>query len=267
MNHLSRIRQPPAASAPVIPLAADKMRRVIVAGLLVTTAMVALLAASQLINYGVFDLRLRAFDTDTHASVFGVASILAEAAAGAAIAWRGSRVERHRWAWLALAALVAGLIVMRTMTTFNAATLAAPLACVFVLVCWLTWPDPVAPRTVVWAALILMVTSLVLHQVGLDADVLNYSNQSWAYQITAVAKHGCELAGWLLLATGIIAAIEGRPAREVTPAGIVAPEMELGRALTNAFARGLVRRARPWRRRQLETMTSPSIARIRSGPS
>jgi hypothetical protein len=187
--------------------------------------MFALLAAGQLINYGVFDLRITALDTDTHRSVFGVVSIVAEAAAAAAIAWRGSRVERHRWAWLALGALVAGLILMRTLTSFNAATLAAPLVCVFLLLCWLTWPDPGYARTVVWAALGLMVISLVLHQVGLDADVLNYSSHSWAYQLTAVAKHGCELAGWLLLATAIVAAMEVRPAPGVTPAGIAAPEM------------------------------------------
>jgi hypothetical protein len=225
MNRSTLTQQRPVVSNPVAPLEADRMRRVIVAGLLVSAVLVALLAAGQLINYGVFELRLQALDTDTHASIFGVVSILAEAAAAAAITWRGSRSERYRWAWLVLGALVAGLILMRTLTTFNAMAAAAPLACVFLLLCWLTWPDPLAARLVVWAALILMVTSLVLHQVGLDADVLNYSNQSWAYQITAVAKHGCELAGWLLLATGIIAAVAGHPAPEVTRAGIAAPEM------------------------------------------
>jgi len=217
MNQLSPARQRPAASAPVIPPAADSAKRVIIVGLALTTTMVTLLAASQLINYGVFDLRLRAFDADHHSSVFGVASLLAQAAAAAAIAWRGSRVERHRWAWFALGALVAGLVLVRAFVTYNTKTVAVPLACVFCLLCWLTWREPRAARTVVWAALILMVTSLLLHQVGLDADVLNYSNQSWAYQITVVAKHGCELAGWMLLTTGIIAGSKDRLAPEVTP--------------------------------------------------
>lgn len=206
---MNRVRYLPAVNAPVIPSAADRMKRVIVVGLVVTTAMVALLAASQLINFGFFDLRLGAFDTDSHASVFGVVSLLAELAAAAAIGWRGSHVERYRWAWFVLGALVAGLVLVRGLTTFNAAALAVPLACVFCLVCWLTWRDPGAARAVVWAGLILMGTSLLLHQVGLDADVLNYSNQNWGYQITAVVKHGSELGGWMLLATGTIAGIEG----------------------------------------------------------
>jgi hypothetical protein len=246
MNQMRPVRRSPAASAPVIPPAADRVRRVIVAGLLVTSAMVALLAASQLINFGAFNLRLRAFDSDYHTSVFGLASLLAQAAAAALILWRGSRVERHRWAWLALGALVAGLVPIRALAHFNAAALAVPLACVFWLLCWLTWRDPGAARVVGWAGLILMVTSLLLHKVGLAADSSTASDYTWAYQITTVVKHGCELAGWMLLVTGIIAGIEGRPAPEVTPAGMIAPRPRDGirRPVTHASGRGLVRRAR-----------------------
>ena len=78
---------------------------------------------------------------------------------------------------------MAALVLFRGLTTFNAATLAAPLACVFLLVCWLTWRDPGAARTVVWAALVLMATSLALHQVGQAADVVNHSDYSWSYQL------------------------------------------------------------------------------------
>lgn len=182
----------------------------IVVGVLATIVMVALLAASQLINYGVYHLRLHAFDTDRHSSVFGVASLVAQLIVAAAIAWRGVRFEGQRRPWLTLGALVAGLVLLRTLIFFNAKAVAAPLALVFALVCWLTWRDRVVARSVVWVALVLMLVSLVLHQVGLDADVLNYSNQSWAYQLTAVAKHGCELAGWMLMATGIIAGVAHR---------------------------------------------------------
>lgn len=201
------------------------MRRVIIAGVLVSAAMFALLAAGQLIDYGVFNLRIKALNTDTHASVFGVASLLAEVAAAAAITWRASRTDRRRWTWFALGALVAALVLFRGLASFDAATLAAPLACVLLLVCWLTWPDPRAARTVVWAALVLMATSLALHQVGEAADVVNHSGYSWSYQLVTVAKHGCELAGWLLVATGIIAGIEGRPVRGTARARNVAPEM------------------------------------------
>lgn len=211
MGHLSTTPRGRLIRGRVIPRT-DQPRRVILIGLLVASLLVALLAASQLINYGLFDLRFPALDTDTHASIFGVMSLLAEAAAAGALTWRGRRAGRRRWAWNALGAIVAGLIFVRTLTNFSAATVAAPVAVVFWLLCWLTYTDRPSGRTVIWAALFLMAGSLVLHQVGLDADVLNYSGDSWAYQITAVAKHGCELAGWLLLATGAVAGGVGRPA-------------------------------------------------------
>jgi hypothetical protein len=205
----------------VVPAGPDAMRRAIVAGLVATAVMVALLAATQLIDFGVYDLRLKALNTDTHASLFGVISLLAQLAAAAAIVWRGSRTDQRRWAWLALGLLIGGLVVIRGLVSYNAKTVAAPLACVLWLLCWLTWRDPIAARTVIWAALVLLVTSLLLHEVGLDADVLNYSDRSWGYQFTAVAKHGCELAGWMLVVTGIIAGFKGRSAPETTAAEAV----------------------------------------------
>jgi hypothetical protein len=195
-------------TAPVIPPAGDRMTRTIVVGLLVTFTLVALQAVSQLIDFSVFNLRLRAFNSDKHDSVFGLASLLAQMAVAAASVWRGRRVERHRRAWFALGALVTGLVLVRGLTAFNAAVVAAPLACVFWLVCWLTWRDRGAVRAVVWAGLILMVISLVLHKVGLAADASNASDYTWAYQLTGVVKHGCELAGWMLVATGIAAGLQ-----------------------------------------------------------
>ena len=226
MDQLSPIRHCPSVSAPVIPPAADRVRRVILIGLLVTIAMVAVQAASQVLDFSVFDLRIRALNSDKHDSVFGVASLLAQMAVAAASVWRGNRVERHRWAWFGLGALVAGLVLIRGLTTFNASALALPLACVLLLLCWLTWRDPGAARAVVWAGLMLMVTSLLLHKVGLAADSSTASDYTWAYQITGMVKHGAELAGWMLLTTGIIAGIRDRPVPEVTPQGSLLLEMD-----------------------------------------
>lgn len=244
MNQLSPIRRRPAVRAPVIRPAADRTRRVIVAGLLLMAAMVALQAVTQAIDFSVFHLRIRAFNSDKHDSVFGVASLLAQMAVAAASGWRSSRVERHRGAWLALGALVAGLVLVRGLTHFNAAALAVPLACVFCLVCWLTWRDPAGARAIVWAGIIVLATSLLLHKVGLAADSSTASDYTWAYQITGMVKHGAELAGWMLLATGIAAGIERRRASEVTTDGIVAHRDGIRRPVTHASARELVRRAR-----------------------
>jgi len=184
---------------------ADWTRRVVGVGLLLTIALVALQAEAQAIDFSVFNLRIWALNSDKHYSVFGVASLLAQLAVAAACVWRGYNVERHRRAWFGLGALVGGLILIRGLTTFNAAVLAVPLAGVFLLLFWLTWRDPGSARAVVWSGLILLAASLLLHKVGLAADSSVANDYTWAYQITGMIKHGAELAGWMLLATGIIA--------------------------------------------------------------
>jgi hypothetical protein len=200
------VRSPRPGAGP--PAAATK--RVIVVGLIATAIMVALLAAGQAIDFGVYNLRLRWLNTDTHRSVFGIASLLATVAAASASAWRAAHSERQRWAWLTLAVLLAGLVLIRGLTAYSAKVVGAPLACVFLLLFWLTWRDPAASRAVVWAALILLMTSLLLHEVGAASDASNASDYSWSYQVLTMIKHGSELGGWMLVATGIVAGIKGR---------------------------------------------------------
>jgi hypothetical protein len=79
-----------------------------------------------------------------------------------------------------------------------------------------------------------MVTSLLLHKVGLASDSSTASDYSWPYQLLSMIKHGAELAGWMLLATGIIAGERGRESFPV----------RIGRPVTHASARGLARRGR-----------------------
>lgn len=194
------------------------MIRVIVAGLLVTGVLVVLQAASQAIDFGVLDLRIRALNSDTHHSLFGLASLGAQAAMTSAAFWRGHALKRHRPAWYALGAIVGALVIIRGLASFNATALALPLACTCGLVCWLTFRDRGAARSVIWAGLALMATSLVLHKVGPAADASTASEYTWAHQITAMVKHGSELAGWMLLVTGIAAGMEGA-AQKLVPGG------------------------------------------------
>jgi len=183
----------------------DGARPVIVAGVVVANVTAALLAASQLINFGVFHLRIQAFDSDYHTSVFGLASLAAQLAVAVASAWRGRHTTRHRWAWFGLGALVAVLAVVRELTTFNATALAGPLLCVFVLLSCLVWRDAGITRAAVGAGLLLMMVSLMLHKVGIASDASTASDYTWPYQIVTVIKHACELAGWTLVATGVLA--------------------------------------------------------------
>jgi hypothetical protein len=187
------------------------LRRLILSGLVGTVALVAIQAATQAIDYSAYNLRLYALNSDKHASVFGVVSLLAQAAVAAAAAYRARQAEQPRVPWMALSALVGVLGLVRGLTAFNAALLAAPLAATFVLVAWLTRRDPILTRAIVWAALGLMAISLLLHKVGLAADASTASDFTWAYQLTGMVKHGCELAGWMLLTTGVLAGARAQP--------------------------------------------------------
>lgn len=206
MDYLSPARSRRALGAPAtLPSGVDHMRRVLVVGLIATVTLVVLQAATQAIDFGVFNLRFWEFNCDKRYSVFGLASLFAQLAVAAACLWRGRSAEQHRGVWLGLGGLVAVLILIRGLTTFNAKVLAVPLACVFLVLCWLTLREPGPVRATVWSGLVLLAASLLLHKVGLGADDSTASDFTWAYQITSMIKHGAELAGWMMLATGIVA--------------------------------------------------------------
>ena len=189
-------------------LGALRSRTIIAVGLALTVAVVVAQTASQVIDFVFFNLRLRAIDSDHHASVFGAASLLAQALAAAAIALRIAS-SSHRRPWLILAGLVGVLLIVRTFVRPQMTMLLLPLVAVFLSLCWLTWGDSVDVRSIVWASLLLLVCSFALHVVGPQADgnaANHLRDHAWTSQLTGMLKHGAELAGWMLLATGMIAA-------------------------------------------------------------
>ena len=211
--------------ASVIPPTADTTSHVILAGLLHEHGDGALLAASQLIDYGLFNLRITALDADTHASVFGIVSLLAAVAVAATVVWRGRREQRRRSEWFVLAALLAVLVVVRTTGFFNLTIEAPLLAVMFGLLWWLTWRDPRGPGLScgqpssswpcpwcctrwVWT----LTRSITVTTVGPTSSPRSRSRT--------------ELAGWILIATGIIAGKQNRPVPESSAPESFVLEME-----------------------------------------
>jgi hypothetical protein len=193
--------------------------QVIRAGILLTAAVVLAQTAIQWIDFHFFDLRLRVLDSDHHASVFGALSILAEAVAATAIglrAWSGRRL-----AWLLVAGVIGVLIAPRALMRFEAVferydvpILVVPLTIVLVVLCALTFRDVRRVRLIVWGSLVLLACSFALHAVGPQADATggaHLATYTWAYQGTGMLKHSAELAGWMLLTTGMVAAVSRTP--------------------------------------------------------
>lgn len=196
--------------------------QVIAAGSALTIVVVLAQTAGQLIDFQFFHLGVRVLDSDHHASVFGALSILAEAAAAAAIGLRA--VPARRLSWVLVAAVVGLLTLPRGLMHFEPAfgrydvvILVLPLAVVFVVLCATTFRDAQRVRFMVWGSLVLLMGSFALHAVGPQADSAGNQVQlesqavlienNWTYQVTGMLKHSAELAGWLLLATAMAATV------------------------------------------------------------
>jgi len=194
-------------------------RRAIRAGVLLTLVAVFGQVVTQSIDFGFYDLRLAPLNSNVHASIFGVISITAQGATAVAIAAR-ARTASLPIAWAALAAVVGVLTVVRVVTSYNAALLIVPVAVVFVLVWQLTGADQPPTRAVVRVGLLLLVLSFVVHAVGAAlVTALGYSADSWPYEIKSMLKHSSEMAGWMLLAAGLLAsARHSRGGRDVSRA-------------------------------------------------
>ena len=193
----------------------SRSTQVMTAGLLLTAALVFAQTASQWIDFQFLGLKVGVLDSDHHASIFGAISLLAQAAAAVAIGVRAAAVRRP--SGLLVAALIGLLTVPRALMRYEPAferydvpILVAPLTVALVVLCVLTFRDSRRVRFIVWASLVLLACSFALHAVGPQADAVGrtgYLGDTWAYQLTGMLKHGAELAGWMLLATGMAVAV------------------------------------------------------------
>ena len=110
-----------------------------------------------------------------------------------------------------------------------------PLAIVFVVAFALTFRDVPRARSIVWTSLALLACSFALHAIGPQADGVsrpNLADYTWAYQLTGMFKHGAELAGWILLATGMIAGASRRMGDDLPTVRDVARLLRRKRAMT-----------------------------------
>jgi hypothetical protein len=178
-------------------------------GLYAALAAAALVMATQLLDFGAWNLRVRALDASYEWSWSHVASTTCIAvgtvlcAAGATRAGAGGR----RRAWRAAAVLMAVLLADNVTRLHEHVP---------------HWPVVYAPIVVglgvamaavaagrrgarlVHAAVALLCLSLVIHVAGPKAvSALGWSPTSLAFQVKVALKEGTELAGWVLLLAGL----------------------------------------------------------------
>jgi hypothetical protein len=193
-------------------------------GIGVTIVVVLAGSAAQLINYGFFDERIRALDSASDGGVFGAVGDIALAAAAVSAWILAARVRSARPVAAVLAGLLTFLAVDKVLNlhdhfahwlVFYLPVLAASFIC---LVAVARGPsegaqfraDRGAGRAgvdrLIGVGVLLLAFSFLLHLFGerLLLDLGIGSPAGLSYQIKAVVKHGTEVAGWLLIALGLL---------------------------------------------------------------
>jgi hypothetical protein len=176
---------------------------------------------TQLIDFGVYGQRLKLLDMMTHRSIFGIVSlaVLAAAACACSLLWLLERDGRRRLA--PLGAILVFLLALRLAQPPHVLLLALPASAAARALLW-TAELPGPARRVLREGCVVLVLAFVVHGIGekVVAD-LGYGPDTWAYQVKAVVKHSGELAGWALVAGGLILALlRTRPRAAVTLSGM-----------------------------------------------
>jgi hypothetical protein len=199
-------------------------------GILVTIVVVLAGSAAQLIDYGFFGQRIGLLDSETGGGVFGAVGDIALATAAGAAWVLTARARSAHWVTATLALLLTFLAVDKVTRlhehiphwlAFYLPVLAAAFLCLVSVARGLSGrprfrvdhgKGRVAMDQLIGTGLVLLAFSLLVHVFG-DRLLVEFgaSATGWAYQVKAVAKHGTEVAGWLLTALGLL-----RPAAQTS---------------------------------------------------
>ena len=190
--------------------------RVVVAGVVLVAASVAVQIAANLVDFGVYHYRYALVDPNDESSLFAWIAGLAVAFAACVCLLRSSRAGAEQRRYLA-AGLLLAVLALENRIRFHEGTVHGPLVYVpllgalFAALIVLSWRWPAAARRAVWAGLASLVFSLALHKLAPTLLAhYGYGPGDWPYEVKVSLKESGELAGWVLIATGLLAAAPGR---------------------------------------------------------
>jgi len=182
-------------------------------GAFAAAALICAAVATQRVDYGVYDLRVRALDSNADGAILerlGDAALLAAAVAAAFLAAHPPRRATTVGLSLLLAFLAVDRLVGLHEEVSHWRVLYLPIVAATLLALAAVAGDlrPAGVRLLL-GGILLLAFSFVLHELGAWLMVrLGAAPDGWAYQLKVGVKHGTEVAGWLLVALGI--ALGGR---------------------------------------------------------
>jgi hypothetical protein len=192
-------------------------------GIIATTVVVLAGSAAQLVDYGFFGQRIGMLDSAADGGIFGAVGDISLAAAAGSAWVLAARARPPRSVVAALALLLTFLAVdgvtrlhehVPHWLAFYLPVLAAALLCLAAVARGLSWHPRfrvdrsqygISTDHLIGIGLVLLAFSFLVHVFGDRLLVeLGAASNGWAYQVKAVAKHGTEVAGWLLTALGLL---------------------------------------------------------------
>ena len=202
------------------PLARDATARVIRIALIVVCALFSATIAAHLIDFGFYHLRIRVMDAGISSSPvawIGPGALVIAVLATVFLARRG-RIAAS------LAPVLAVVLVLATRhlgesLPYWQVLLLPPLG----LALFLLWReserlDPLAAKTC-RAGCALLVAAFAVHAFGPPVlHAFGVAEYSWPDQVKIALKEGLEIAGWLLVASGLAATAWGTRARSLASA-------------------------------------------------
>jgi hypothetical protein len=207
------------------PTVGDRLTKV---GAAAAFTVVAAGVVSQLVDYGVYDLRIRLLNSANGEAVMNIlvgAGLLAACAAALVVALARRPVRRPD---VALAVALGFLVLDRLLGVHHhvprwRVVYLPILAGTLLALALVQLRLAREARALLVAAMLLLGFSLVLHELGdwLMARI-GEAPHSWAYQLKVGLKHGMEAAGWILVAVVLGAAARARergPRHHSAPTG------------------------------------------------
>jgi hypothetical protein len=197
---------------------AARGKPVVACGVGLAAAIVMLQVAANLVDFGVYHYRFAFLNPNNEGNLFAWISGLVIAFAACLSLVRAYRVRLERGRYLLLGSLL-GLLAVENRVRVREQSVHRPLIYVpvlgvlFVALVWTSLRWPSAARRVLWAGLASLVFSFALHK--LAPHVLahyGYGPGDWPYEVKVSLKESGEVCGWILIATGLIAAPPNRQA-------------------------------------------------------
>lgn len=171
-----------------------------------------MIAASglQLLDFLLPEHGTRLLDMNTHASVFGAVSLLALAVAWVTSALLAANGATGGRAVVTLPFLLAILLGLRLLHPSGVVVIALPFVAVAFVILW----SRVAPgesdeRRLLRVGCVVLAVSYLLHALTESAPGSGGDEGAWESQARLLLRHGAELAGWMVVATALVAVFAG----------------------------------------------------------